>query len=332
MEHQSQDGSKLPRSIIPCLQDGNPIHELCPRPDELLANRDMNFRSSQTTNAHVELLESLANPQSHRTQIMGTSYSSISPTDVVRSSELRSILNHTHGQGGLIAENIGLSRSQSEVPFLDISQDQYLVQACQMPLNNVVQRPVDQSTQSTYITNEIQSYNLPLSTLPPEFRLPLSSILEGQRFHPQVSMSFRNSSYIQLVDANKNQGHWSSVAHANEQSTPMRMLSIQGHSNLASGSSGFNVFDGSSSYSNYPLLSAQKRNTNRQDGKALHRRSRNLSRLRNDQGHRYSLYDPMHEAIGLAVDPHLRIFTLSSRNNENGTGKCLYINYSDITS
>ncbi|KAL2549385.1 hypothetical protein Fot_10915 [Forsythia ovata] len=63
-----------------------------------------------------------------------------------------------------------------------------------------------------------------------------------------------------------------------------------------------------------------QRKTILQDDNAPRRRSWNLSQLRNDQSHRYSLYDPMYGTIGQFVDPHLRFFASSNRNNGNGTG------------
>ncbi|KAL2526291.1 hypothetical protein Adt_11345 [Abeliophyllum distichum] len=180
MEHQTPEGSKQAHSIIPHIQVPNPSHELCPLPDELSANIDVNFSSSETTEAHWANLQSLASQQSQQA-LLGILYSSISPFDVPHSSHLRS--------GEIIAENIELSQSQSPAPMLDISQNQYLLQAAQVPNNNNVLLPFDQFAQNTCSPNEtLNTYHLPLSTLPPEFRLPSSSRFAGQQLHPQVSV------------------------------------------------------------------------------------------------------------------------------------------------
>ncbi|KAL2549375.1 Uncharacterized protein Fot_10905 [Forsythia ovata] len=242
MERQTPEGSKQPHSIIPHIQGPNLSHELCPLPEELLANMDVNFRSSETTEAHWAHLQFLASQQSQQA-LLGTLYSSISPFDVAHSSHLRS--------GEIIAENIELSQSQSPAPMLDISQNQYLLQAAQVPNNNNVLLPVDQFAQNT---NEmLNTYHLPLSTLPPEIRLPSSSRLARKQLQPQVSMPLGNLSDLRLINAD--------IAHAHGISYPMRSPGIQGHPNLASGSNSFHHDGGSSSNSLYPFMSGQKKHS-----------------------------------------------------------------------
>ncbi|KAL2549371.1 Uncharacterized protein Fot_10901 [Forsythia ovata] len=242
MEHQTPEGSNQPHFIIPHIQGPNPSHELCPLPEELSANIGVNFSSSATTEAHWAHLQLLASQQSQQA-LLGTLYSSISPFDVARSSHLRS--------GEILAENIELSQSQSPALMLDISQNQYLLQAAQVPNNNNALFPVDQFTQNTCSTNEtLNTYHLPLSTLPPEFRVPSSSRFSGQQLHPQVSMPLGNISDLRLMNAD--------IAHAQGISYPVRSQGIQGHPNLAAGSNSSNLDGGSSSYSLYPLVSGQK--------------------------------------------------------------------------
>ncbi|XP_022871834.1 uncharacterized protein LOC111390940 [Olea europaea var. sylvestris] len=193
-------------------------------------------------------------------------------------------------------------------------------QAARVPYNNNMLLRMDQFARNTYNTNEtLNKYHLPLSTLPPEFRLQSSSRFAGKHSHQQVTMPFGDLVDLPIVEANTHQTQWSYSTDAYEISNPLRSLGIQGHQNLASGSSGFN-HDGGSSFSHYPLMSRQKRKTIWQDDNAPHRSSYHLAQVGNEQGHRYSLYDPKYETIGLHVDPHLRMYAFSNRNTGNDKG------------